>query len=34
MVLMASVRIYTVISYENKEKPLNEEVCLVIVVEE
>lgn len=34
VVFMASVRIYTVNSYENKGKPLNEEVCLVIVVDE
>lgn len=31
---MASVKIYTLNSYEHKEKPLNEEVCLVIVVDE
>lgn len=31
---MASVKIYTLNSYENIEKTLNEEVCLVIVVDE
>lgn len=32
VVFMASVRIYTVNSYENEETPLNEEVCLVSTV--